>query len=262
MIAPNHLFDTHSHLSDESLSIHLDQVIQRATDAGVVGIVAIGTTLETSRRCVEIAAKYERVWAAVGIQPNYCGEANPADWEQIVQLARAPKVVAIGETGLDRHWDHTPWSIQMDFFQRHLELSAETGLPMVIHMRDCEGEMLDALSSLAQGQTLRGIMHSFTGTTDGALAFLQHGFHISFAGMVTYPKSEALRTVAAGVPANRLLLETDSPYLSPHPLRGHRPNEPSLIVHTARCVAECRNATLAQLAAETTNNARTLFGVE
>ncbi len=257
----NPLFDTHSHLSDERLALDLDPVLRRATEAGVVGIVAIGTTVETSRQGVAIAAKHEGVWAAVGIQPNHCNEAQPADWEQIAQLARAPKVVAIGETGLDRYWDHTPWPVQLDYFMRHIELSAETQLPLVIHMRDCEGEMLDALSRLPPGRTLRGIMHSFTGTAEGAAAYIGRGLHISFAGMVTYPKSADLRRVAAGIPASRLLLETDSPYLSPHPKRGHRPNEPSLIVHTAQCLAECRNVPLAQLAAETTSNARALFGV-
>ena len=262
MNLPYELFDTHAHLNDEGLSAQLDQVIQRATDAGLVGIVAIGTTIETSRKCVEIAAEYEPVWAAVGIQPNHCAEANSDDWRQIVELAASAKVVAIGETGLDQYWDHTPWDVQLDYFHRHIELSAATGLPLVIHMRDCESEMLDVLEGLATSRPLSGIMHSFTGTAEGAARFLNLGLYISFAGMVTYPKSDALRTIAAGIPSNRLLLETDSPYLSPHPKRGQRPNEPSLVLHTAQCVAECRRVSLEDLAKQTTQNARTLFRLD
>jgi TatD DNase family protein len=260
---PNSIFfDTHAHLDEPSLFDQLDAVIERATTSGVVGVIAIGTTVESSRRCAAIALKYDNVWAAVGIQPNYCGEAAPEDWAQIVQLARAPKVVALGETGLDRYWDHAPWPIQVDYFRRHIELSRKTGLPLVIHMRDCEGEMLDELEHTASGQTLPGIMHSFTGSSDGAHQFLRHGLHVSFAGMVTYPKSEALRAVAAQIPADRLLLETDSPYLSPHPKRGQRPNEPALIVHTAHCLAGVRNVSPGELAELTTANARRLFSLD
>ncbi len=146
---PNHLFDTHSHLTDESLLHQLDQVIQRASDAGVIGIVAIGTTIATSRRCVDLASKFSNVWVAVGIHPNYCNEAEVGDWNQIVELSRAPKVVALGETGLDLHWDHTPWNVQVDYFGRHIQLSGETGLPLVIHMRDCEAQMMDELAKIA-----------------------------------------------------------------------------------------------------------------
>ncbi len=259
---PHHLFDTHSHLTDESLLHQLDHVIQRASDAGVIGIVAIGTTIATSRRCVDLASKFSNVWAAVGIHPNYCNEAEVGDWNQIVELSRAPKVVALGETGLDLHWDHTPWNVQVDYFGRHIQLSGETGLPLVIHMRDCEAQMMHELAKIAGDKKLRGIMHSFTGTSEGANAFLEFGLHISFAGMLTFPKSEALRLVAKQIPSDRLLIETDSPFLSPHPHRGKRPNEPSLILHTAKCLADLRNVTVAELAIQTTANARRLFSVE
>lgn len=255
------LFDTHAHLSDEVLAAQLDQVIERAGEQGIVGMLAVGTTVESSRACVEIASRHSNVWAAVGIHPNYCGEAGPDDWDEIVRLTREPKVVAIGETGLDRHWDHTPWPAQLDYLQRHVHLSTDTRLPLVIHMRDCETEMLEALSSSAEPRPLLGIMHSFTGSAEGAASFVELGLHISFAGMVTYPKSGTLRTVAASIPIHRLLVETDSPYLSPHPVRGHRPNEPSLLVHTARCIAECRGAVFSELATATTLNARKLFGL-
>ncbi len=262
MTTPLPLFDTHAHLEDESLFQQLDHVIHRATETGVVGMVAIGTTAATSHRCVEIASTYSNVWAAVGIHPNDCNEAAVGDWDQIVELSRAPKVVALGETGLDRYWDRAPWNVQVDYFRRHIQLSEETGLPLVIHMRNCEAEMLEELAKVARGQKLRGIMHSFTGSAEGAKLFLEYGLHISFAGMVTFPKSEALRAVAAQIPHDRLLIETDSPYLSPHPHRGQRPNEPSLVVYTAKCLAETRNVPVAELAFETTANARRLFALE
>lgn len=259
---PARLFDTHAHLNDEAFDGQVNVVVQRARTAGLTGIVAIGTTLESSRQCIEIASRHPDVWASVGIHPNYCHMAADDAWEATVKLASAPRVVAIGETGLDRYWDHCPWETQLDFFRRHIELSNHSGHPLVIHMRDCESEMRDALLPFAQKKKLNGIMHSFTGTAEGAAAFLDFGLHISFAGMITYRKSESLRQIAASVPIERLLIETDSPYLSPEPHRSKRPNEPGELIHTARCVAQCRGLTLEQLAEATTANALRLFGLK
>ncbi|MCA9208361.1 MAG: TatD family hydrolase, partial [Planctomycetales bacterium] len=164
-----------------------------------------------------------------------------------------------GETGLDRYWDHTPFDVQEDYFDRHLRLSQQTGLPFIVHMRDCGDDVLRMLRVASERSTLAGVMHSFTGDLALAQACLELGLYISFAGMVTYKKSDELRQIAAAIPADRLLLETDSPYLSPHPKRGHRPNEPALLAHTADCLADVRGVSVEQLAAETTANARRLF---
>lgn len=255
------LFDTHCHLDDEQFESDRAAVVERALAAGVEGIVAVGTTLASSRRAIELARQFASVRAAVGIQPNYVAEEAAQDWNEIVRMAKDPATVAIGETGLDRYWDHTPFDQQQDYFDRHLRLSQAVDLPFVVHMRECEVEIVEMLTAARQRGVLRGVMHSFTGSIETAEECLELGLFISFAGMVTYKKSELLRAVAKKIPADRLLIETDAPYLSPHPERGRRPNEPSLVIHTARCLAEVRGVPLEQLAEQTTANARNLFRV-
>ncbi len=253
------LFDTHAHLDDDSLIGQVEAVVQRAARASVNTIVTIGTTASSSRTSVELARRFEHVYAAVGIQPNYVSQAAPDEWSQVVELARDEKVVAIGETGLDAHWDYTPFDVQQEMFQRHLTLSQETDLPFIVHMRDCGDDVLAMLRDARRTGALRGVMHSFTGDHMLAQSCVELGLHISFAGMVTFKKSSSLREVARAIPADRLLLETDAPYLSPHPHRGRRPNEPALLVHTAQCLAELRGVSLEELARQTTENAARLF---
>jgi TatD DNase family protein len=252
------LIDTHAHLDQEEFDADRDEVIGRAVAAGVDAIVAVGTTADTSAAAVALAATHSSVWAAVGIQPNYAAQALPGDWDRVVELAGRPKVVALGETGLDRYWDYSPLAVQEDYFDRHLRLSQERGLPFVVHTRDSDAEVLAMLRVARQRGPLRGVMHSFTGTAQTAAECVELGLSISFAGMLTFKKSHDLRQVAAGVPAERLLVETDSPYLSPHPLRGKR-NEPAHLVHTAATLAEVRGLSLDELAELTTANARALF---
>jgi TatD DNase family protein len=254
------LVDTHCHLDDEQFDLERDALIQRAEAAGVGTMISIGVNVESSRRAVAIAGTYPSVFAAVGIQPNYVAEANSEDWDQIVQLADRPKVVALGETGLDRYWDHAPFSLQQDYFDRHLRLSQQRDQPFVVHMRDCDADVLEMLRAARLRGPLRGVMHSFTGTLETMRECVALGLHISFAGMVTYKKSDTLRAIAREVPDDRVLIETDSPYLSPHPVRNHRPNEPALVVHTANCIAEVRGMPIEDFAAMTTANARNLFG--
>ena len=234
-------------------------MLRRAEEAGVEAIIAIGTTAASSRAVVELAKLHPSVYAAVGIQPNYCTEAQEGDWETICGLAHEQSVVAIGETGLDRYWDHSPFPLQQEYFRRHVELARELQLPFIVHMRDCGDEIVEMLTSISLAGNLSGVMHSFTGDTTLAERCLQLGLHISFAGMVTYKKSQELRDVAAMIPSDRLLIETDAPYLAPHPKRGIRPNEPALIVHTAACLAEVRGVDVTTLAQQTRDNARRLF---
>ncbi len=255
------LFDTHAHLDDEQFDDIRDAVVERAVADGVGTVIAVGTTASASKKCVEIAARYENVFCSVGIQPNYCAQAASDDWDQIVQLATEPKVAGLGETGLDRYWDYTPLEVQRDYFDRHLRLSQKTGLPFIVHMRDCGEDILEMLREARLRGPLDGVMHSFTGDATLAAECLDLGLYISFAGMVTYKKSHELRSVSAGIPADRILIETDSPYLSPHPHRGQRPNEPALIVHTAQCLADARGSSLDDFAQLTTENARRLFRV-
>jgi TatD DNase family protein len=253
------LFDTHAHLDDESFCGILPQLLRRAEEDGVGNVLTIGICLETSQNAVAIARQHRQVRAVVGIQPNTCGDCKSGDWAEICQLAQDPTVVALGETGLDLFWDRAPLDLQQDYFDRHLRLSQEMGLPFVVHMRDCQQEILIMLREARRRGGLRGVMHSFTGDKDGAMEAVEMGLHISFAGMVTFKKSDELRDVAAAVPDNRILIETDSPYLSPHPHRGKRPNEPARVLHTARCLAEVRGVPFERFAAQTTENAKSLF---
>jgi len=223
-------------------------------------MTAIGTDVPTSRRCVEIAEQFEQVYAAVGVHPTVCHNFVADEiWGSIVEMTANSNVVAIGETGLDLHWDTSTFEVQKLWFQRHIDLSFETGLPLVIHMRACEAEIVDMLEQSAIDGRINGIMHSFTGTIESAQRCLDLGMYISFAGMVTFKKSDDLRAVAAAIPDDRLLIETDSPYLSPHPLRSKRPNEPSYMVHTAACLADVKNISPESLGKMTTENARRLF---
>lgn len=256
------LFDTHAHLDDDQLASSVAAVVDKAKTAGVTRILSVGTTLTSSRRCWEYAQSFAGVYAAVGIHPNHTHEATPADWEQTVALAGETRVVALGETGLDKHWDYAPFALQQDYFDRHLRLSQQLKKPFIVHMRDCESDILHMLREARQRGPLTGIMHSFTGDMAMARECVEMGLHISFAGMVTFKKSDELRAVAQQVPDDRLLIETDSPYLSPHPHRGVRPNEPALVVHTAQCLSDARGTSLEQLASLTTGNALRLFGID
>lgn len=252
-------FDTHCHLDEEAFRPDVDEVIQRALDAGVKQMLTIGITLQTSEAAVVLANDHDCLSAVVGIQPNYASQAAPSDWEEISRLSLHPQVVAIGETGLDRYWDHAPLDVQQDYFRRHLRLSREINKPFIVHCRDAEAEVLEMLEDDFTNGPLNGVMHSFCGDTAMAARCVEMGMHISFAGMVTFRKNDELRAVAKSVPLNRLLIETDAPYLAPHPKRGKR-NEPALVVLTAQCLAEVHGVSLEELAAKTTTNAQRLFG--
>ena len=254
------LIDTHAHLDDERFAEDRAAVVQRVLDAGVSRIVVVATTAATSRICIDLAAQYPPLFATVGIQPNHVAEAAPSDWDEVVRLVTVPKVVALGETGLDRYWDHTPFPQQEDYFARHLELARRHKLPVVIHCRDAEADMVRMLrADFDRHGPIRAVMHSFTGDAATARACLDMGLHISFAGMVTYKNAQPLRDVAKEVPLDRLLVETDSPYLAPVPQRGKR-NEPAFVAHTAALLAEVRGVPLEVIAEQMTRNARESFG--
>lgn len=254
-------FDTHAHLDQDDFDADRTKVVARATAAGVLDIICVGVTAISSAKCIQLAGEYPSLHAAVGIQPNYVHEAAPSDWEQIVALAKQPNVVALGETGLDRYWDHAPFDVQQDYFDRHLRLSQQLDLPFIVHMRECGQDILVMLREARTRGPLRGIMHSYTGDPAMAAECIDLGLHISFAGMVTYKKSDGLRACAATIPADRLLIETDSPYLSPQAVRSIRRNEPAHVVHTAACLAAARGQSVDEVAAITTANAKHLFRI-
>ncbi len=253
-----HLFDTHAHLNSDAFEGVVDDVVARARAIGVRGIAVIGIDAATSRRACELAATHPGyLRAVVGIQPNSAAEAAPGDFAVIEELVQRPGVVGVGETGLDCYWDDTPIALQHEYFQQHLDLAVRVDLPVVIHMRQSAELIIAQLRE--QSQLPAAVMHSFTGNIDEVRQCLDLGLMISFAGMVTFKKSEELREVAAFVPADRLLVETDSPYLSPEPLRGRRPNEPARVEHTLRCLAGVRGSSAEHLADVTSENALRFF---
>jgi TatD DNase family protein len=253
------LIDTHAHLDDEQFAHDLPAVLQRANAAGIEKIIAIATTAPSSAASTALAQNHPMLFATVGIHPNNIGEASPTDWDQIIALAEQERIVGIGETGLDRHWDNTPFPVQEEYFVRHLELARQCRRPVVIHCRDADADMLRVLrNEFDRHGPIRGVMHSFTGDAAMAQACREMGLYLSFAGILTYKNAAALRETAAQQPLDRVLVETDSPYLSPVPLRGKR-NEPAHVVHTAVCLAELLGLSPERLAEETTKNALSVF---
>ena len=253
------LIDTHCHLDESSFENDLAEVVRAAEEAGVVSMLSIGTTRESSERAIKLAERFTSVFAAVGIQPNYAAEAKAGDWEQIVDMAAHPRVLAVGETGLDKYWDYAPLDLQAEYFDRHIELSRAIQKPFIVHNREADSETVAQLQRQAEIGPLRGVMHSFCADQATADSCVELGMYLSFAGMLTFKRNDELRAIAKTIPLDQLLIETDAPYLSPHPMRGKR-NEPARVVLTAQCLADVHELPLEELARITTENARRLFG--
>ena len=253
------LIDTHSHLDSDQFDGIRATIMENTQRAGIHQMISIGCSWGSSQKCLYLTSIYNNVFASVGIHPNYTSDAALDHWDRIVKMTKHPRVVALGETGLDRYWDFCPFDLQQDYFDRHIRLSQKTGIPFVVHMRECEQDILDMLIEARARGPLRGVMHSFTGDLAMAEKCLELGMYISFAGMVTFKKNELLRKVAAAIPLDRMLVETDSPYLSPHPLRSNRPNQPAFMLHTAQCLADAKEIPLQTLAKHTVENTYRLF---
>jgi TatD DNase family protein len=256
------LIDTHAHLDDPRFADDLPAVLDRAAAAGVGRVLTIGIDAATSRAAVALTQRFpERLAAVVGIQPNHVAEVGEGDWDAVASMGGERCVVAVGETGLDRYWDRAPFELQEEFFVRHLALARRLAKPVVIHCREAEADVVRVLrTQFDRHGPIAGVMHSFTGDAPTARACLDMGLHVSFAGMLTYKTAEDLRQVAKGVPLERLLVETDSPYLAPVPVRGKR-NEPAFVTHTAAFLAGLKGVTVEELAAATTRTASSLFGL-
>jgi TatD DNase family protein len=252
--------DSHAHLDAPDFDLDRSEALDRAKSAQVGRILAIGSgTGPGSLDCaLKLAEQYENLDASIGIHPHEARLATQADFELLKSWVTHPKVVAWGEIGLDYHYGHSSRDVQMEVFARQLELAADAELPVIIHTRDAERETLQALSGQFGRKPVRGVMHCYSGSTEFAMQCLELGFLVSFSGIITFPKAHNVRTVAQQIPLNRLLIETDSPYLAPVPYRGKR-NEPAYVTVTAGTLASLKNVSLEELARQTSENYRGLF---
>lgn len=255
------LVDTHCHLDFERFDEDREQVVARAAAAGVERIIVPALDLENVETVLALAEQYEAVYAAIGVHPNSASAWDDGWLDRLRALAGHEKVVAIGEIGLDYYWDKTPVAVQQHAFSRQLALAAELGLPVIVHNREAGDDVLRLLArSPLAGREEPGVLHSFSAPWETAAAGLELGFYLGFTGPVTFKKADELREVVARVPLERLLVETDAPFLTPQPHRGKR-NEPAYVAHVAAKIAEVRGLTAGEVAAATTANARRLFSL-
>lgn len=253
------LIDSHCHLTFDGLREQVGPVIERAAAAGVIGCITVAQDLADAERALALSAEYPSVHVAAGIHPHEAGKVANGWDDALCEIARRKEVLAVGETGLDYHYDFSDRASQMRVFRRQLEIAVEVAKPVVIHCRQAHG---DALAVLADYPRLTDVVfHCFSGTRAEAREIVERGYYTSLTGVVTFKKSDELRLVARMLPADRLLIETDAPYLSPEPVRRVRPNEPALLVHTAACVARQRGMPLSDFGALTTANTRRFFGL-
>ncbi len=251
------LIDTHCHLQDPDLLPDIEGVLRRAQEAGVEKMVCVGYDLPSSRAAVQLAQRYKPVYAAIGIHPHDAKTYSPAVEKELRQLAANPKVVAIGEIGLDYYRDLSPRDLQKDVFIQQIHLAQSLKKPIVIHDRDAHEDTLKILREEKGGQ-YGGVMHCFSGHLPMALELVKMNFYISFAGPLTFKNNKKGQEAAANIPMDRLLVETDSPYLSPEPKRG-KTNEPAFVRYTAQKLADLRGKTLEEVAYLTNLNAHKIF---
>lgn len=253
------LIDAHCHLTYEPFT-DIDAVLKRSKDAGVTSWVTIGTDLADSQKTVELASRFENMFAAVAIHPHSAKSADNQTIAQLKELAKNKKVVAIGETGLDLHYDFSTPQQQRDSFIRHLEIAKELNLSIVIHSREAFDETMEILKA-HESDLKRLVFHCYSGNVQQAKMILDRGWYISLTGVVTFKNAETTRDVAKYVPLDRLMIETDAPYLSPEPMRKQKVNEPALLIHTARFIAGLRGMELAKFAETVTATTAQFFSL-
>ncbi|MCG1023964.1 TatD family hydrolase [Sutcliffiella horikoshii] len=253
------LFDTHVHLNADQYEEDLQEVIDRARQDKVDNMVVVGFDRKTINRAMELVEKYDFLYAAVGWHPVDAIDMTDEDLAWIEDLASHEKVVAIGEMGLDYHWDKSPKDVQKEVFRKQIRLAKKVKLPIVIHNRDATADVVEILKE-EEAKEVGGIMHCFTGSLEVAKECMDMNFYISFGGPVTFKNAKKPKEVVKEIPMDKLLIETDCPYLTPHPYRGKR-NEPAYVRLVAEQVAELKNVTIEEVAEKTTANAKKLFGI-
>jgi TatD DNase family protein len=253
------LVDTHCHIAEPEFDADREEVLRRAREAGVESVIGVGCDLASSRRAVALAEKLSWAFATVGVHPHEAKTIGEGDAARLKELAGHPKVVAYGEIGLDFYYDHSPRSVQMERFAEQIGIAASLQLPLVIHTRDAWEETFKILADQGTGR-LGGVFHCFTGGPKQAARALAMGFMVSFSGIITFPKAEEIRSAVRETPLDRILIETDSPYLAPQGFRGKR-NEPGHVLWVAQKIAEIKQIPLEEVASRTTRNARSLFSL-
>jgi TatD DNase family protein len=252
------LVDSHCHLDFPDFASELDAVVARAEAAGVGRIVTISTRVKKLAQVVAVAEKFPQVFCSVGTHPHNAQEEPDVDAAALIAFSKHPKIVAIGEAGLDYHYDNSSRDLQETSFRQHIAAARETGLPLVIHSRDCDADMARILREESGKGAFPAVLHCFTGGRDLAFTAIELGHYVSFTGILTFKRSEDLRSIARELPADRILVETDAPYLAPLPHRGGR-NEPAYVVETAKVLAQARGTSLEDVTRDTTENFFRLF---
>ncbi len=254
------LIDTHCHLTFEELADDIEAVLARSVYAGVTGWITVGTDLEQNHKAIELADKFKNMYAAIGVHPHDAHDVTAETLTELKELAQDEKVVALGETGLDFHYNFSSPSDQKRAFAAQLKIAKELNLPVIIHCREAFNETMEILDQYGRG--IRGVVfHCFSGSDVQAKIVLEHGFYISFTGVVTFKNAEAVRRAAKIVPVDRLMLETDCPYMSPEPVRRQKINEPAFMVHTARYLAELKQMDLTDFTDAVTDTSKSFFNL-
>jgi TatD DNase family protein len=255
------LIDSHAHIQSQEYAGEIDKVIARAREAGINTIIAVGGAGEMSsnKDAVALADLYANVYATVGMHPHDAKDVGADELRELHHLTLHPKVIAVGETGLDYYYNHSPHDVQRRVFTHFIHMARDTGLPLVVHERDGAHEAAELLRSEG-GQGLRGVIHCFTGDYDAARVYLELGFYLSFSGIITFKNAGPLREVVRKAPLERMLVETDSPFLTPVPHRGKR-NEPAYVRFVAETIAEIKGLPLKEVAQRTTRNVQDLFKI-
>ena len=255
------LIDSHAHIQGKEYAGETAAVIQRAGEAGVEQIIVVGGAgdMSSNTAAVALAESCANLYATVGMHPHDAKDVGEAELRELKELALHPKVIAVGETGLDYFYNHSPREVQRRVFAQFIRLAGETGLPLVVHERDAASEAVELLRNEGAGK-IRGVIHCFTGDYDAARNYLDLGFYLSFTGIITFKNAEPLREVVRKVPMDRMFLETDSPYLTPVPHRGKR-NEPAYVRFVAGAIASVKSLNIEEVARVTTNNVRALFRI-
>lgn len=254
------LIDTHAHLTFPELENRIDEVLSRSRTAGVVEWITIGTDREHIKRVLQLVQRKPGLWAGLGYHPHYANDVTEGDIAYLKKSLQAERVAAVGETGLDYHYDNVVPDNQKRLFRRHLDLAAALQKPVIVHTREAFDDTMAVLAEY-EGKLENVVIHCYGGSAEQTRLVLNRGYYVSFTGTVTFKRSDTLRAIAASIPPERIMVETDCPYISPEPVRRIHPNEPSLMVHTARCLADLHGLTLERFADITTSTARTFFGL-